>query len=125
MPDYTIHWGTRGVVAALVTLLICCGTKSDPVGGSPADGLPDTVTYTQHIRPLLEANCTGCHASTLQGANRNGAPTGVDFDTYANAVQSAERGNARIQAGSMPPSGGLSPDDKVLFQEWVDQGLSE
>jgi hypothetical protein len=120
-----VHGGTLGAMAGLVALSISCGTKNDPVGSLPGDGLPETVTYTEHIRPLLEDNCTGCHASTLQGADRNGAPTGIDFDTYANATQWAEQGNARIQAGSMPPSGGLTSNDRALFQKWVDQGLLE
>ena len=125
MRDNIVHWGTPGFVAALVALLLCCGTKNDPVGGSTADNLPDTVTYAEHIRPLLETTCTGCHASAREGADRNGAPTGVDFDTYANIALWAERANARIQAGSMPPSGGLDSDDRALFQKWVDQGLPE
>lgn len=125
MLDYLMRRVTIVAVITFVSLLLSCGTKNDPVESLPQDGLPDTVTYTQHIRPLLETNCTGCHASTLQGANRNGAPTGVDFDTYANAAQSAERGNVRIQAGSMPPTGGIDSYDRALFQKWIDQELLE
>jgi uncharacterized membrane protein len=125
MPDHQMPRGMLVAMTIYIGLSLFCGTKNDSVGGLPEDGLPDTVTYTEHIRPLLEASCTGCHASTLHGANRNGAPTGVDFETYARAAQSAERGNARIQAGSMPPSGGVGSNDRALFQKWVDQGLLE
>jgi len=30
--------------------------------------------------------------------------------------------NAYIQAGQMPPDGGLSAADRKLFQDWLDDG---
>ena len=121
---------TRRVLSAvfplLATALLClaCEDKTDPIG-DPSDGLPDAVTYTQHVKPLLDAHCIQCHATSRQGADRNGAPTGVNCDTYAVAQASADRGNARIQAGTMPPSGGLSQYDRSLFAKWVEQGTQE
>jgi uncharacterized membrane protein len=109
----------------LAACLVACEDKLDPFVEGGQHQLPDSVSYTEHVKPLLDTYCTGCHASFLQGADRNGAPTGVDVDTYAGAVQWADRSNARIQAGSMPPSGGLSSSDRELFQKWVDQGTPE
>ena len=110
----------------LATALFClgCGDKADPVG-EPGDGLPDLVSYTQHIKPLLDTNCIQCHAISRQGADRNGAPVGVNFDTYANARSSADRADARIQAGTMPPTGGLTTYDRSVFHKWVEQGTPE
>jgi uncharacterized membrane protein len=110
-------------VAALC--LAACEEKLDPFVEGGQQQLPDTVSYNDHIRPLLEGHCTGCHASHRQGADRNGAPVGIDLDTYSDAVAWAERSNARIQAGSMPPSGGVSDYERALFQRWVDQGTPE
>ncbi len=112
-------------VVALACLALClaCGDKVDPLG-EPGDDLPDVVTFTIHIKPLLDTRCVQCHASFRQGPDRNGAPPGVDYDTYALAVASAQRGNARIQDGTMPP-GGLPTYERRLFAKWVSLGMPE
>lgn len=115
-----------GLRSFLLLMLVCspgCGEKQDPVNDD--GGIDFDVTYTQHIKRILDANCIGCHATTNQGADRKGAKLGVDFDTFNAATQSAQAANPLIQAGSMPPSGALSAQDKALFKAWVDQGLKE
>jgi len=111
------------IALTLPVLFLSCGTKMDPVIEAPENGLQGTATYIQHVGPLMGTNCTMCHASDLQGADRNGAPTGTDLETYSGVVEWVERSNARIQAGSMPPFGGLASTDRELFQTWIDQGL--
>lgn len=116
------------LISVFMVIVISCGDKLDPVFDiSPDDDDDDeTITYNQHIKPLLDTYCIGCHAGYLQGADRNGAPPQVNLDTYAGAVASAERGNIRIQGGTMPPgSGGIPQADRELFQKWIDQGLLE
>jgi uncharacterized membrane protein len=101
-----------------------CGSKNDPVGsGNGGNGSGENITYTSQIQALLEANCTSCHSSMLSGNARNGAPPNVNHDTYEAAVAAAPRANIRIQAGTMPPGGGLSQADRDLYQHWVDEGL--
>jgi uncharacterized membrane protein len=114
------------VLPLLAAALFClgCDDKADPVGDQ-SDGLPDVVTYTQHVKPLLDASCIQCHATFRQGADRNGAPTGINFDTYSVARASADGGSMSIQAGTMPPAGGLSQYDRSLFAKWVEQGTQE
>jgi hypothetical protein len=104
--------------------LTACGEKQDPFGGGDG-GVDGEVTYGNQIGPLLEANCVPCHDSAKSGAERNGAPLGVDFDNYTDAKNSALGANTRIQAGTMPPTGAPSTGDKALFQAWVDQGMKE
>jgi mono/diheme cytochrome c family protein len=107
--------------------LAACGEKADP--GGPGDDDIDVdggeVTYAEDIKPMLDSNCISCHAAALNGADRNGAPLGVDFDTYTAAVDSGEQANTRIKAGTMPPSGPLSGEEMSLFQAWVDQDFPE
>jgi len=110
-----------GVIAGLLS----CGDKIDPIAQIDDSGLPEQVTYGDHIRPLLEQHCTVCHAQNIQGADRQGAPVGVDLDTFQAVVEWAERSNVRIQGGTMPPAGGLSDFDRSLFQKWIDQDLQE
>ncbi len=77
------------------------------------------------LRPTLELHCMECHASTVGGLARQGAPRGVDYDTYMDAVKYASSGNAWVQDGGMPPAAPLSPDGKALFQSWIDSGVPE
>lgn len=103
---------------------LACEDKVDPIGET-GGGLPDQVTYNQHIKPLLDSHCVQCHATFRQGADRQGAPLGVDYDTYVAARASATRGNAAIQAGTMPPGDRLLQYDRSLFAKWVAQGTPE
>ena len=120
------------IVTATVLLvwgLANCGTKQDPVqvgdGGEQvgaADGGDKQATWTGSVKPLIDRSCANCHASTVQGGARNGAPTGVNLGTYDEVFKHRSRVNARIQAGTMPPSGGMDGKDRALIQSWVDQG---
>lgn len=126
MGSITVRFVWLGMVAVLL-LLSGCGDKNDPVSsdGGGNGNAPDTVTYTGDLKAVLDAQCISCHASNKQGAARNGAPVGVNWDTYDAAVASAARGNIRVQAGTMPPTGGIPQDQRDLFQKWLDQGLLE
>jgi len=113
------------IILGVIVILPSCGDKMDPIAEFDDSGLPDQVTYGENIQTLIEQNCTMCHAQSIQGADRQGAPVGVDLDTFQRAVEWAERSNIRIQAGTMPPAGGLSSYERSLFQKWIDQDLQE
>ncbi len=113
--------------AALILFLltIACGEKIDPVGSGDFIN-PEKVTYTNDMAEIFPDNCLRCHSTNIQGAERNGAPVDVNFNTYELAKDNATRANARVQAGTMPPdSGPLSDSLKAIFQQWIDDGLEE
>jgi hypothetical protein len=129
---------SRTAIALAMALAIAsgCDDGSGPDGDADGDADGDTdvdadldadgaVTYCRDIQPILEASCTSCHSSSLAGAARGGAPAGVDYDTYEAAVANSDRGNSRIQAGTMPPGGGVSSTDLALFAAWVAGGTPE
>ncbi|MBW7998246.1 MAG: T9SS type A sorting domain-containing protein [Candidatus Glassbacteria bacterium] len=77
-----------------------------------------TVVDYQDMRDLVFVPvCMICHSSTV--SNRNGAPSTVNWDTYAAARTKAVSGNLRAQAGTMPPSGPLTAARKAAFQDWL------
>jgi len=94
--------------------------------GTGGCSTPAVVTYDGQIKDFLTSYCTRCHSSQLSGADRNGAPVGRNWDTYAGIEPFASLANSRIQAGTMPPTA-PKPDacDRALFQAWVDQGAPE
>jgi len=81
--------------------------------------------YDQVLEKIFKPVCMACHDSRKSGSARSGAPSTVNFDTYQAALAKADRANARIQAGTMPPSGGLSAELKALMQSWIDAGTPE
>ncbi len=82
----------------------------------------DNRSWVQHIRPIIQNNCVGCHS----GANPGG---GLNFSTHAGVVASI--GNGRLigsinhQAGykAMPQGGAKLPDCSIQqIQSWVNAG---
>jgi len=110
--------------AALLALLTtagigACGEKQDPVRHDFLDA-SGPVTWCE-VGPIFTTVCTQCHSVSNQGDARNGAPPEINFDTYSDAVDNLDRANVNIQAGTMPPTGGIPPEERNLIQWWVDQ----
>ncbi len=100
-----------------------CGDKADPLSAPMGGGNgADSPTYVQDVKSILDQNCLPCHSTSRSGAQRNGAPLTVNFNTYELAVANSERANARLQAGTMPPTGGLDAQLRATFLEWLADG---
>lgn len=68
----------------------------------------------------MDKHCNGCHSSQLRPEIRNGAPPGVDFDTFEDTVFWRERIWVRaVEQVSMPPGGGPGPEELARFEEWM------
>jgi uncharacterized membrane protein len=85
--------------------------------------LPDVDCATPAVPgyAMIDAftiSCNTCHASTLTGASRFGAPPGIDFDTYEAAVLHAEDAARAVFAGDMPPTARLAAADKEVLYRW-------
>lgn len=84
--------------------------------------LPARVTYRDDIAPMVERNCLRCHSKKNEGADRNAAPVGVNFDSYRDIYPWADKAAERVAAQTMPPDAALDPCAMELFVEWVHQG---
>lgn len=73
----------------------------------------------------MDTHCAGCHSSLLPDGMREGAPLGVDLDTYAGVVAWVDRVEARAigDAPTMPPGGGPAEDERRLLAEWLQCGV--
>ena len=117
----------KKITALLGVPLLLCSCEND----SPADltfPIPEeTITYTEHVRTIINNNCIICHGTTPA----NGAP--MPLTTYA-AVKEAVQNRGLLDrisrpqgaSGMMPNGGTRLPQSQInLINEWAAQGLQE
>lgn len=87
------------------------------------------VTYHEHVRPLVEENCVGCHDSGGIGP--------FELDNYEGLSTYASLALMSIEAGTMPPWSPdpdcrdiedarlLSAEEIQLFRDWIEDGKLE
>lgn len=106
------------LLLAALTLAGCSGEPSDtaPCTREPA------LNWQNFGQPFMQAYCDSCHSSLLREDQRQGAPMGIDLDSYADAVRWAPRIRARVllpEPPEMPPGGGPTTDELALLDEWL------
>lgn len=99
-----------------VTLLFFQTCKKDELQNVDCSTIP--ATYSANIKPLTTSLCatSGCHAA----GSANG-----DFTTYAGLKAMADNGmleKETVTNNSMPPSGGLSLDNRKKIKCWLNNG---
>lgn len=103
-------------------------TGGGTTGGGTTGGMMTTqcdtnnVSYAMAVKPILDNNCTSCHAGA-------GATAGVDLSSVAGITRAVQRSRIfpRVLTGSggapqMPPGSRLSPCDIDKITAWVNQG---
>ena len=119
------------------------GVLTAPVTNHVIDpGVLSTVpipTYTTDIVPILQANCTGCHALKIAGI-AVARPRGWDYSpspdlsSYKALMVFVSPGDAassslykQVQSGLMPRGGGppLSVADQTTIKNWINAGAEE
>ena len=70
----SLHWISVLLIIVLLGLAACVDATGGPPTGAtcPPDGT--TLTYDSFGAPFMATYCTRCHATTLRGADRQGAP---------------------------------------------------
>ena len=75
---------------------------------------------------IIQSKCLGCHLSTLQEGQRNGAPIDANFDTFEGAkIKGDEIIERAVTLSNMPPSGSLSDEEKQALSNWQALGFPE
>lgn len=109
-------------------LLVAC-TEGHPEDDDDTTPLVDceTATIPTFSEVTIWPKCTNCHASTLAGSDRGGAPPGIDYDVYASAVQYADLAVEEVEEGAMPyPDGsGVTAEEKQSLYAWAECGTPE
>ena len=87
--DRTMFWVRRMARLAIASLLVACavapsfGCSDDDEEGVATESVcptTQTLTYANFGQAFFSTYCQSCHASTVTGAARNGAPDDHVFD---------------------------------------------
>src|SRR5215813_11207966 len=124
-----------GFVAAILLALApgVLGAAQNPA--TPASG--GKVSYYREIRPILQANCQGCHQPAkakggyvmtdfkglLAGGETEGAavvPENPDHSSILKMV-TPQNGEARMPKGKSP----LAASEVALLSAWIQQGAHD
>jgi hypothetical protein len=121
-------------VVGLVLWAGCAGAGVPPVDTSDTAPVQETDavacdpavvgTWETLGEGYVRTWCSPCHAASLSGDARGGAPEGVDFDSLENVRRWAEAIAASAvgvdgAAPRMPPGGGPSSEDVAAFAAWL------
>ena len=115
----------------VLTLLL--GTAvgaAEPVGIDAAEFSPDSLTFEQHVRPILKTACFQCHGEDeelrggldvrlvrLMEEGGDSGPAVVPGDLRASPIWQ------RIESDEMPAGEKkLSDDEKEIIRRWINQG---
>lgn len=116
----------------ILLLLVACGADpadvagetGEEIGYSPEDATCDrtpALDWNNFGDPFFTRYCTSCHSSALTGADRGGAPEGVDFDAENQAIAWSGRLEEVVLGAepTMPPGGGPTESELAMLTEWI------
>lgn len=86
--------------------------------------LPQTVTWEQHIDPLLDRYCASCHSDEASVGRLEGYEYGL-FEGSVCGYEGVEE--TLFEEGNMPPGGAPRPDGRqmALLRRWASQGFPQ
>jgi hypothetical protein len=87
--------------------------------------IPDNISYTRNIVPIIEANCAACHSAASN-------TSGILLDNYDGLTFYAKNGflygTISHSAGFRPmPDGGFKLNDCTIatIKKWIDNGTPQ
>ena len=106
-----------GLVMVMLVFVYSCSSDSEDDLMDPV--VTGKITYDEHIKPAIAANCLGCHGNPTA----NNAP--FSLTTYDEVKSRATGIFNAISTGIMPPSGKLPQATIDAVDQWVKDGLLE
>ena len=85
--------------------------------------VPDQVRYAVEIKPIVDANCIGCHAPGGSASYKPLTNYNEVKINIASILDRIQRPNGDPQ--KMPKGGSLSPTQIAIFIKWNTDGLIE
>jgi hypothetical protein len=123
----------RALALWAATALGCGGTGA--LYGPPTESVcpqGSTLSYEGFGKPFMERYCTRCHAASLRGSQRMGAPSFHDFDTlfgikvvFDHIDETTAAGPASTNLGMPPDKPAPSVEERKQLGEWIACGMPE
>jgi uncharacterized membrane protein len=117
------------LLAPALTVTAGCGGGGHDEQEKPSGAIcptTQTLTYANFAGAFFEQYCQRCHAGTVTGAARNGAPDDHTFDTVTDIVVNKTHIDENAAAGpkavnkTMPPNGAKPTDEeRRKLGEWL------
>ena len=112
------------LAATLLAATGCGGAEPTPSGATCPPG--NTLTYENFAADFMSRYCTRCHASTLEGPARHGAPLFHDFDSKIGILNVGGHVDEYAAAGplsvnTLMPEDGAKPTlaERQMLGAWL------
>lgn len=124
--QHSMRWVT---CLLLIAAVAACGSEDEDEESSdlPEVDCSGDVPAFDEVSAFSDV-CTNCHSTELSGDDRNGAPSGINWDDYDSASANAEHGAEEVFEGEMPPEGSgdtLTNAQKEQLYLWALCGTPE
>jgi len=111
-------------LSVFITLLVTGCVKDEGKLPAAPVGACDTITYTKHIKPIIENSCISCHGTPPNP----GAPLLTNYnEVKANASKIKATVLDANPTPELMPQGGppLPQAQKSLITCWLENGMKE
>jgi mono/diheme cytochrome c family protein len=105
------------IISSAVLWVACESRTYEEV--SDKTPIADQVTYSNDVKPIIEANCVSCHSPGAQ-ALTNYTQVKNNIDNIINRI-----GRPNGDPLKMPQGGSLSPSQINIITKWKADGLLE
>jgi len=113
-------------LAAAAIGLAACSSPADPMPSGATCPPGNTLTYDNFAAGFMASYCTRCHASTLDGPDRHGAPLFHDFDSKLGILNVGHHVDEYAAAGpravnELMPNDGAQPTlaERQQLGQWL------
>src|SRR5688572_13219012 len=93
---------TWWTAAVLLTAVAATAQAAEPSEPAAATETPAAVSYYRDVRPILQANCQGCHQPAKAGGS-------LEMTAHASLLAAGESGSLAIVPGK--------PDESYLIEQ--------
>ena len=99
-------------------------SESDLIEQTP---LTENITYTEHIKPIIDANCVACHSNPAVGGASVPMTNYSQVKNVFENTDALDRMNLQPgESGFMPKYGSRLPQFSIdLVEQWMNEGYLE